>query len=116
VKEAVQNSKAILLFIVNIMTKFGETDNYKAKDFVEKIEEAIGRKIDKVLVNSSVPNNEILDKYKEQKAHFVEMDMGDEWEGGKIIAQDLLDTSGGVVRHNSKKLAYVIKNILVDSR
>jgi len=112
VREAVQNSKSRLLFIVNIMTKFGETDNYKAKDFVEKIEEAIGRKVDKVLVNSSVPKDEILEKYKEQKAHFVETNIDKEWGRREIISKDLLDTSGGVIRHNSKKLADVIKNII----
>jgi len=84
------------------MTKFGETDNYGAKDFVEKIEEFIGKKVDKVLVNSQKPENEVLEKYKEQKAKFIEADLGAEWGGRKIIAKDLIDLGGEIVRHSRK--------------
>ena len=112
VKEAIKDSGAELLFAVNIMTKFGETDNYKIKDFVAKAEEFIGRKVNKVLANSAKPKKEILDKYEKQKARFVEMDLSQYWEDRKIIGLDLLDISGGIIRHDSKKLADVIKNII----
>ncbi len=112
VKEAIKDSRAELLFTVNIMTKFGETDNYKIKDFVAKAEEFIGRKVDKVLANSAKPEKEILNKYEKQKAQFVEMDMGAYWDDREIIARDLLDISGGIIRHDSKKLARVIKQII----
>ena len=112
VKEAIKDSRAELLFAVNIMTKFGETDNYKIKDFVVKAEEFIGRKVNKVLANSAKPKKEILDKYEKQKARFVEMDLGAYWENREVIASDLLDISGGIIRHDDKKLAEAIKQII----
>ncbi len=112
VKEAVKKSRAELLFAVNIMTKFGETDHYKIKDFIAKAEEFIGQKVDKALANSAKPPREILDKYKEQKSRFVEMDMGSRWGSREIIGRDLLDISGGIIRHDSKKLAQAIKQII----
>lgn len=112
VKEALADSGVEILFITNIMTKFGETDNYKIKDFVSKAEEFIGRKVDKALANLTKPKKEILDKYKEQKAQFIEMDLYAYWEDRKIIGRDLLDVSGGIIRHDSKKLARAIKEII----
>lgn len=112
VKEALKDSLADILFVVNIMTKFGETDNYGAKDFIEKIEEFIGKKVDKVLVNSAKPEDSILEKYKEQKAKFIEADLGEEWDGRKIIARDLIDLGGEIVRHSPEKLKEAIEEIL----
>src|SRR6056297_458263 len=40
VKEELGRAKAELIYLANIMTKFGETENFTAKDFMEKIEEA----------------------------------------------------------------------------
>lgn len=112
VKEAINDSSAEILFTVNIMTKFGETDNFKIKDFVEQVEEKIGKKVNKVLVNSEKPEEEILKKYKEQKAHFIDMDLGAYWDDRKIIAEDFLDVSGDIVRHNPKKLKKVLEEII----
>jgi uncharacterized cofD-like protein len=112
VKEAINDSLAEILFVVNIMTKFGETDNFGVKDFVEKIEEFIGKKVDKVLVNSQKPENDILEKYKEQKAKFIEADLGEEWGERKVIAKDLIDLGGEIVRHSPEKLKDVIEEII----
>lgn len=62
-KEAVQESKAKIILILNIMTKQGETDNYTATDFVEKIEKYLGRKTDYVIYNDAPIPDHILLKY-----------------------------------------------------
>jgi uncharacterized cofD-like protein len=112
VKKAISDSLAKILFIVNIMTKFGETDNYGIKDFVEKIEEFIGKKVDKILVNSKKPENEVLEKYNEQKAKFIEPDLGEEWGGRKIIAKDLIDLGGEILRHSPEKLKEAVEEMI----
>ncbi|MGD9242116.1 MAG: YvcK family protein, partial [Desulfobacterales bacterium] len=43
VKECLKKIKAPILFILNIMTKFGETHQFTGRDFVKTLEEAIGR-------------------------------------------------------------------------
>lgn len=112
VKEALHDSLAEILFVVNIMTKFGETDNYGVKDFVEKIEEFIGKKVDKVLVNSRKPESDVLEKYKEQKAKFIEADLSEEWEGRKIVARDLIDLGGEILRHSPEKLKEAVLEMI----
>jgi len=113
VKEAIQETNAIIFYIVNIMTKYGETDTFKGYDFVRNIEEYIGRSIDGMIYNTMKPTQEILEQYREQKAEFVEIDDNEKlWKNRKIYSSDLLSLAGGIVRHDSKKLASLISDII----
>jgi uncharacterized cofD-like protein len=111
VGEEIKNSPAELVYIVNIMSKFGETDNFLAWDFVEKIEEYLPRQADRAIFNSQKPASDIIQRYEEQKAYYVEPPPGEQREE-KIIKRDLLNVSGGVVRHDDAKLAQVIEKLL----
>jgi uncharacterized cofD-like protein len=113
VVEAFKKSRAKLLFVMNIMTKFGETHNFKGWDFVARLEDVFGREMDGIIYNSSKPDEGILAHYREQKAEFVEIDPGDAcWARRRIYAGDMLETSGGIVRHDSRKLADLIRRII----
>lgn len=113
VKEAFQESKAAVLYVINIMTKFGETHNFTGFDFVRKIEEYIGRDVDGIIYNVTKPNHKILKQYQRQQADFVEIDdYGDVWGNRKIYTSDLINTGGGIIRHDSRKLAYLISKIV----
>lgn len=111
-KEALMKSKAKIIFVVNIMTKFGETHNYKGEDFVLNAEKIIGRKIDMVLVNDEKPDAKILKEYKKQKADFVSIKRRNSWGGRKINARDLIDIAGGIIRHDPSKLRRAIEEII----
>jgi len=113
VKGALQETKASILYIVNIMTKFGETHNFKVHDFVRILEECIDRRVDGIIYNSRKPEKEILQQYSEQKAEFVEIDDDDDrWRKLTVYTSDLLDAAGGIVRHDSKKLALLIQEVI----
>jgi uncharacterized cofD-like protein len=117
VKEAIQGTKARVFYIVNIMTKYGETDTFKGYDFVRNIEEYIGRTIDGVIYNTMKPAQKILEQYREEKAEFVEIDENTkEWKDRKIYSLDLLSVTGGIVRHDSNKLASLISEIISSRR
>ncbi len=107
--EAIKKSRAKKVYICNLMTKFGETNNFKAIDFVEKIEEYIGKDvIDFVFINTRKPSEERILKYEKQKAEFVEYDIKDfKMKKFKIIKDNFLRPNG-FIRHNSQKLAEVI--------
>ena len=116
VKEAIQDTGASVLYCVNIMTKFGETNNFNGRDFVSKLEECINRPVDGIIYNTGKPGKKFLEKYREQKAEFVEINGNDKWlENRRLYASDILDISGGIVRHNSKKLASLIREIMVEN-
>lgn len=110
VKEAINDSKAKLIYIVNIMTKFGETDNYDVKDFVSKIEEYIDRKIHVIVSNNRRPAQRLITEYNKEKAAFVEPPVG--MKKYKVVKSDLLEQKGKIVRHNPKKLAKVLHRII----
>jgi uncharacterized cofD-like protein len=113
VKEAFQKSRAKVLYVLNIMTKFGETHNFTGWDFVSRLEGFMGREVDGILYNTARPDEPLIAQYREQKAEFVEISPADPcWGRRTIHAADMLDTSGGIVRHDSKKLARRIQSII----
>jgi uncharacterized cofD-like protein len=117
VVEAFRKSRGRLLFVMNIMTKFGETHNFTGWDFVARLEEVFGREVDGVLYNTSRPDAEILAQYRNQKSEFVEINPEDAcWGKRRIYSGDILETSGGIVRHDPRKLAAMIQRIINENR
>lgn len=109
IAEAIKTTSAKVIFNVNIMTKFGETNDYKASDFVKKMEEYIGAGIiDFVTVNTQKPKGEIVERYKREHVGFVENDLeGD----SRLIAGDYL-RDGMFLRHDPEKLAKGLAEII----
>ena len=117
VVEAFRKSRGRLLFVMNIMTKFGETHNFTGWDFVARLEEVFGREVDGVLYNSSRPDADILAQYRNQKSEFVEINPEEAcWGKRRVFSGDILETSGGIVRHDSRKLAGLIRRIIAENR
>jgi uncharacterized cofD-like protein len=112
VKEAIQETQAKIIYIINIMTKFGETDNFTAKDFISTLEKFIDRQVDMVVLNSMKPGRNIMSQYEKQDAKFVKIDLDDKWEKRQIIKSDLLNTGGDIARHDSDKLAKILNEII----
>ncbi|MCU0601637.1 MAG: uridine diphosphate-N-acetylglucosamine-binding protein YvcK [Desulfobacterales bacterium] len=117
VVEAFRKSRGRLLFVMNIMTKFGETHNFTGWDFVARLEEVFGREVDGVLYNSSRPDADILAQYRNQKSEFVEINPEEAcWGKRRVFSGDILETSGGIVRHDPRKLAAMIQRIINENR
>jgi uncharacterized cofD-like protein len=113
IKEAIQSTTARIFYILNIMTKFGETHNFKGKDFIKKVEMYIGRQVDGIILNNKKPNIRLLKKYFAEKSEFVEIEqLEKQISNRQIYADDLLDSSDDIVRHDSKKLASLIRAII----
>jgi uncharacterized cofD-like protein len=117
VVEAFKKSRGRLLFVMNIMTKFGETHNFTGWDFVARLEEVFGREMDGILYSSTRPDERTLAQYRDQKAGFVEIDPAAAcWGKRRIYSGDMLETSGGIVRHDPRKLAAMIQRIINENR
>ncbi|MCG6910659.1 MAG: uridine diphosphate-N-acetylglucosamine-binding protein YvcK [Deltaproteobacteria bacterium] len=113
VKKALRVTRAKILFVVNIMTKFGETHHFTAQDFAARMEDAIGRRLDGFIYNTRKPGDDILQRYSQQNARFVEIDKRlDFWKERRVYAGDLLETGGGIVRHDSDKLATLLERVV----
>ncbi|MBW2990309.1 YvcK family protein [Candidatus Woesearchaeota archaeon] len=110
IKKAVLKSKAKKIYVCNIMNKYGEATNFQAKDYVEEIEKYLGKDVlNYVVCNNKKPGKALLDRYKKEKAGFVEPNISST-KKLKVIKTDLLDNIH-LARHNPDKLAKVIIKI-----
>lgn len=115
VKHSIQKARAKVIYVINIMTKYGETHQYTGMEFIRQLESHIGRQVDGVVYNSKEPDSALMKKYKKQKSDFVRIDSNKKKIGERrIYASNLLDTSGGIVRHDSEKLARIIESAIED--
>ena len=113
IKEEILKTKAKIIFILNIMTKFGETHNFQGYDFVNKLEDCVERQVDGIIYNIKRPGEHLIQRYLDEKAEFVELENFEKWIGSReIYEEDLLDTSAQIARHDSTKLASLIKKII----
>ncbi len=114
VKEAISQAEGKIIYVPNIMTKFGETHGFNLYDFIAYVERYTDEKIDHVLYNENIPPENILKKYEEQKAYFVRHEPDEALKRRNVIRLDLLDISGGIIRHDPVKLAAGIAGIMAN--
>lgn len=76
IKEAVVTSPAKLIVVLNLMTKRGETDSYKASDYLKAFLYYLetNQRINYLVVNSNNLNPEILKAYKKEGKEPVKVD------------------------------------------
>jgi len=109
VVEAIVNSHATCVYIANLMTQPGETQNYSVADHVRAIYEHTGSQIfDFVIINQKPVPARLLRKYRAQAAEPVEPSL-DQLKriGIRYITGDLLHQNK-VLRHDQSKLARLL--------
>lgn len=114
IKEIAQeiiNSSAKKIYVCNIMTQPGETDNYSVSDHINTIIEHVGNEkiMEAVLVNDSLPEN-LAEKYELASSFPVKIDSDNIKKMGiKIVSKKLIEESKeGFVRHSSNRVARAI--------
>jgi uncharacterized cofD-like protein len=77
IPEALQQTNASLIYIMNLMTRYGETDGYTASEHVKQIVHySRGRVPDAVLVHKGeIPFGELISKYQAEKSYQVGIDI-----------------------------------------
>ncbi len=117
--EAIRNSKAEKMYICNLFTQPGETDNFAVSDHVKLLESYLGKNsIDIVLANNEKMKNSLVKKYicTEQKDPVrldtkVLVDMNK-----KLILDKLYCIEDNYFRHDSLKTAYLVFSYLMDGK
>ena len=116
VVEAIRESGALCLYVCNIMTQPGETEGFSASRHLEVlIAHGCADIIDGIIVsNTDDFPPQLLEKYQKEGAEAVEIDRQEleRW-NIQVIEAPLLDR-GELARHDSKKLATLILNKLVE--
>jgi len=109
--ETIEESSAKIMYICNMMTQPGETDNFTVTDHVHKLNRYLDtRKIDVVIANNGKISDDLVKKYEtaEQKdpveydvENFKSMD-------NQVVSDDFVLVSNGLLRHNEVKLGFHI--------
>ena len=108
ISEEVIKSNAKKIYVCNIMTQPGETDNYAVSDHINALYKHAGSKklIDAVLVNNVLPKN-MADKYEQCGQMPVVLDRYNVHVD--IVEKKLIEESKeGLVRHSSNRVARAI--------
>ena len=116
--KAINNAKAPKMYICNLFTQPGETDNYAVSNHIKTLENYLGNKgIDVVIANNNMLNKELVNIYQttEQKDPVILDTDNLKKLGIKILADDLAKEEDGFYRHDSLKTAYLIFSYLMDN-
>jgi len=118
--EAIKKSRAKKIYVCNLMTKVGQTNGYTVVNFLEKIEEYLGKgSIKYVIYNQARLDNSLIKKYLKNGEKFVERGCLKSRPDINFIGKDLLSRKlthrikndklpRTVVRHDSEKLSKII--------
>lgn len=128
IKDAINKSKAKKIYIMNLMTKYGQTNHFKASDYCFELSKYLnGHNPDYILINKDLKlSKELLERYRQEKAEPVKNDLNHSPEnlfGTQVIVGDYLsgevyENSKGdklkrsLVRHDPDKLAKAIYKIV----
>ncbi len=121
ISEALHKTTAPIVYIMNLMTKFGQTYAYTARDHVSAFERYIPHKITHIIINNApIPqeaialyakSNEepVLDDLQETPYTVVRTDVMSRY----LVEKQKSDTLvRSLIRHDSKKLADVLLSLL----
>ena len=115
IKLALKEAKAKKMYICNIMSEHGETDNYKVSDCIKQINKYVCPDfIDIVLANKKIVPDNILELYKEEKSAQIMLDVDEVKNMGvELIKSDLLSIKNNQARHDYIKTAMEVFRYLV---
>lgn len=123
VKKIISKSKIKIVYIMNLMTKSGQTSNYKAADHINDLEKFLGRLPDYILINNGKVSPTILEWYMKYHEKPVFNDLAKLRSKTKIIETDFIDQrpfvksksdqlTRSILRHDQNKLAKVLIKIM----
>ncbi len=119
VSEKIRESKAKKIYVCNVMTQHGETDNYSVCDHIVAINKHVEENIfDLVIANSREFDDSILSKYHKEKQEPVKIDHEKiEALGIKLIKNnDVGIVDNNTIRHNADKVSELIYDYIIDDK
>ena len=119
VSEKIRESKAKKIYVCNVMTQHGETDNYSVCDHILAINKHVEENIfDLVIANSREFDDSILSKYHKEKQEPVKIDQEKIQELGiKLIKNnDVGIVDNNTIRHNADKVSELIYDYIIDDK
>lgn len=122
ISRAINKSKAKKVYVCNLMTNAGQTDDLSVMGFAKKIEFYLGEEVDFVIYNNKKPDSKLIKRYAAEgevpvvvdknlpKKRFIGADLLSK-KFAKRLENDLIKNRR-LVRHNSDKIAKMIISLL----
>ena len=107
IPQAIQKSKGKVVYICNLMTKFGETNDFSVLDFTNEIEKLIGRELDHVIYNKEIPSK--IKQIREHPELINPVNVNKNLNNQKFIGKNLFKK--GSIEHDPVKIAKILLNI-----
>lgn len=114
--EAIDESKAKIMYVCNMMTQPGETDGFTVTDHIRLLNGYLGqRKVDIVIANKGKVDPMLAKKYEsaEQKDAVVYDSKNFSRISAKVIGDDFVSIQNDLVRHDVTKLGLHIYSYLL---
>lgn len=128
--DALRSTKALKIYVSNLVTKAGQTSGFTVSDHTAEIERfAGGDFLDYVLFNEQKPTRSVAARYRHEKAYLTKVDsaimkkshyksIGGEFLGkiAKTHKIDVLPVTRSLIRHESSVVASAIMDIYYRDR
>ena len=116
VAKAIKENKGFKIYISNIMTEPGQTDNYTLSDHIKAIQEHAGKDIfDYCIYDTGEIVPEFVRRYNKEGKDLVEQDVAKaKEEGVKLIQRNLSYIDGEYIRHNPDAIASAIIELVCE--
>ncbi|MFO7956828.1 MAG: uridine diphosphate-N-acetylglucosamine-binding protein YvcK [Candidatus Brocadiia bacterium] len=121
IREALRESKALKVYIGNIVTQPGQTDGFSAADHLQALLDYVGSDaLDCALFNSEFPGDGILARYREEGADTVRVDQRARELGPRVVEASMVEDldqkrvlweKQDLLRHHPDKLADAVCRI-----
>lgn len=123
VPEALAATRARKVFVSNLMTKPGQTDGYRAHDFIDAVERYTGPVFDHLVYNTQHPGDEVVRRYADEGEQVVDWDdeamKGRRWTPvpADLVSDEHEPQSPGdplrrtLIRHDSDRLARILMRL-----
>ncbi len=117
--EAIDRSDAKIMYVCNMVTQPGETENFKVSDHVKFLNQYLGkRKIDVVLANTGEIDEAMANRYEslEQKDPVIYDEEETTALVERVICDDYVVIKNNLLRHNVMKVSMHIFGYLLEEK
>lgn len=114
VSKAIKESKALKIYITNIMTEPGQTDDFSISDHLQALFDHTGKDIiDYCLADTGEIVPEFVRKYNKEGQDIVDQDIDKATKKGiKVIQKNLSKIDGEFIRHDSDAIAISVMELI----
>lgn len=118
ISSAVRRSGALKIYISNVMTQPGETDNFTVSDHIKTLRKYGGRDIvECVIANSGKIPEEVEKQYSQDNSIAVKVDEKEIKNlGVDLVLDNIAKINNGTVKHDSDKLAEVLIDTIMQKK